>query len=76
MKMANFPQLTELLNALSDPVKIIELDGIQKLGDGRTVERKYFFYASEQVIDGLSIVTQHNWSTGAFLIDLALAKCN
>ena len=64
MAKSPFPQLTELLHALPESQKVIDLGGIQKMEDGRIIERKYFFHISEEAADDMSVLILQNWSSG------------
>jgi len=65
VKMASrLPNMTELLHALPEPHRRIEIKGIQKLEDGTTVERSYFFHISNEVAEVMPVPMLSKWTTG------------
>lgn len=65
VKMASrLPNMTELLHALPEPHRRIEIKGIQKLEDGTTVERSYFFHISNEVAEAMPVPMLSKWTTG------------
>lgn len=62
---SRLPNMTELLHALPEPHRRIEIKGIQKLEDGTTVERSYFFHISNEVAEAMPVPMLSKWTTGA-----------
>lgn len=58
------PEMRELLQALPEPHRLIEVEGTQKLENGTTVNRSYFFHISNQVAEVMPVPMLSKWTTG------------
>ena len=65
MVASRLPEMKDLLHALDEQHRVIEVKGLEKLEDGRTVQRSYFFHISSEAADVLKVPMLSKWTTGA-----------
>ena len=65
MAASRLPEMKDLLHALEEPHRLIEVKGVQKLEDGRNIERSYFFHISSEVADVIAVPMLSKWTTGS-----------
>jgi len=65
MAASRLPEMKDLLHALEEPHRLIEVKGVQKLEDGRNIERSYFFHISSEVADVIAVPMLSKWTAGS-----------